>query len=51
MEYKGKTIKGLEIYDSTNDDKVIASICDNCIELDNGYKIRVIPFVKEESNE
>lgn len=47
MEYKGKVIKGLEIYDSTNEDKVIAHICDNFLELDNGYKIRIIPLLEE----
>lgn len=47
MEYKGKKICGLEVYDSTDDDKVIAYICDDKLELTNGYKLRVIQYVEE----
>ena len=47
MEYKGKKILGIEVYDSTDNDKIIAKICDNCMELDNGYKVRIIPYVEE----
>lgn len=47
MEYRGKAIKGLEVYDGTNNDRVVARICDDCTELTNGYKLRVIHKIKE----
>jgi len=47
MEYQGKKICGIEIYDETDNNKIIASICDKKTETINGYKIRVIPYTEE----
>ncbi len=49
MIFQGKKICKIEIYDSTNGNKVIASVCDNEQVMDNGYKVRVIPYVEEKA--
>jgi len=51
MEYRGKKVLGIEIYDSSDNDKVIATICDDCMMLDNGYKARVLPYVEEKTDD
>lgn len=51
MEYRGKKIKGIQVYDSTKENKVIATITDTSMELDNGYKVRVLPHTEEVKTE
>lgn len=51
MIFQDKKIKRLEIYDESNDNKIVARICDNKQELDNGFKVRIIPFIEEQCHE
>jgi len=51
MIYKGVKIEGFEVYDSNNDNEVIANICDEFTETDNGYRVRVIPCTEVNTNE
>jgi len=47
MEYKGKKICAIEVYNENDGDRVVAKICDKSLETTNGYKIRVLPYVEE----
>lgn len=47
MEFNGKKVKAIEVYDPDND-IVIAHICEDNVELYNGYKLKIIPVIKEE---
>lgn len=47
MVFQGKKVCYIEIYDETNDNMVIAKLCDTSIETTNGYKVRVVPYVEE----
>jgi len=50
MEYRGKKICAIEVYNENDNDRVIAKLCDNSLETTNGYQIRIIPYVQEVDN-
>ena len=47
MEYRGKEICGLEVYNESDNNNVVAKVCDNSIECKNGYKVRILPYNEE----
>lgn len=47
MDYRGKKIKAIEIVNESNNNEIVAHICDNKVETTNGYKVKIIPFVME----
>lgn len=51
MIFQEKKICAIEIYDSTDGDKVIATICDEKQIMNNGYKVRIIPYLEEKTND
>lgn len=51
MEYKGKLICAIEVYNENDNNRVVARICDKSLETTNGYKVRVIPHVEEVKTE
>ena len=44
MEYQGRKICGINIKDG---DQVIVSICDEKVEVTNGYTVEVVPHTEE----